>query len=100
MKGRKPSKAEQEWLSKICDLGCIVCLMEGHGYSPAMPHHLIGKTAIGAHFETIPLCHAHHQGGYDNEECVSRHPYKARFEARYGTESELLQETIRRLNEG
>jgi hypothetical protein len=32
-----------------------------------------------------------------NPEYTSRHPYKKRFEARYGTEAELLEETNRRL---
>lgn len=42
------------------------------------------------HLFTIPLCHPHHQGGFNDAEIVSRHPYKRAFEARYGTELELL----------
>jgi hypothetical protein len=38
----------------------------------------------------LPLCDpGHHQNGAQLG-LVSRHPYKARFEARYGAEFELL----------
>lgn len=91
MKGRTPTKAEREWMNAITGLGCIVCWVHKGCQTPAMPHHIDGKTKPDAHFNTIPLCHLHHQGGADCHEYVSRHPYKARFEQRYGTEQELLQ---------
>lgn len=97
MKGRAPNSEEKLWLSRICELGCIVCLDDMDVYSPGMPHHMDGKTKEGAHLKTICLCHMRHQSGKDNLECVSRHPYKARFEARYGTEQELLEKTRDRL---
>ena len=97
MKGRKPVLEEKKWLSKISEMGCIVCLEEMGIYSPAMPHHIDGKTKPGAHFNTIPLCHQHHQSGRCDQECVSRHPYKAMFAKKYGTEAELLQKTRDRL---
>lgn len=97
MKGKAPNKEEKQWLSDICELGCIVCLEEMGIYSPAMPHHMDGKTKPGAHFKTIPLCHQHHQSGRYATDCVSRHPYKAMFEKIYGTEEELLQKTRERL---
>ena len=92
MKGRKPSTDEQEWLTAICDLGCCVCLLFHETYSPCMPHHIDGKTKPGAHFKSIGLCHNHHQGGYDDDVCVSRHTNKTSFEAKYGTEKELLEQ--------
>ncbi len=88
--GRAATKAEQQWMDAICQLGCIVCIKDLETYSPASPHHISGKTKPGAHMETIPLCFHHHQGGHDDAVCTSRHPYKARFEDRYGTEQELL----------
>ena len=93
MKGRNPNKAEKEWLAKITRLGCIVCWLEHGVETQASPHHIAGKTKPGAHMKTIPLCGLHHQGGQDCPEYTSRHPHKARFEARYGTEDYLLEKT-------
>ena len=95
MKGRTPTKREREWLNAITDLGCIVCRLFVGTRSEASPHHIDGKTKPEAHMKTIPLCFLHHQAGSDNEAYTSRHPYKARFEARYGSEESLLAETRR-----
>ena len=97
--GRKPNKEEQEWLNKICELGCIICILEMGVYSPASPHHIDGKTKEGSHLKTIPLCGLHHQGGEHNEQYTSRHPYKDRFEKRYGTEESLLKKVREMVNE-
>lgn len=97
MKGRAPNAEERLWLSRSCELGCIVCLEFEGTYSPACPHHMDGKTKPEAHLKTIPLCGLHHQGGADNASYTSRHPYKARFEQRYGSEQELLEKTRDRL---
>jgi hypothetical protein len=53
-------------------------------------HHVLsGGRRIG-HLSTLPLCDpGHHQGG-QSLGMVSRHPWKAQFEAKYGTEQELL----------
>ena len=91
MKSRNPTAEEKRWMSSISQIGCIVCLLEHEVYSPAMIHHIDGKVKPGAHFKTLPLCFNHHQSGKDCEEYTSRHPYKARFEARYGAELELLE---------
>lgn len=83
------TKAEQEWMDKIVRLGCIVCANEGN-FTPAVVHHLLkGPRRIG-HLFTIPLCPAHHSSGLYNKRLISRHPWKRAFEARYGTEAELL----------
>ena len=80
--------AEQKWLDTITDLGCIVCRTLGCGYVPAEPHHLLrGGRRIG-HESTIPLCPPHHRTGQG--EAIARHPNKARFEAAYGSETDLL----------
>jgi len=87
MKGRTPTKAEKEWMSKVADLGCIVCKHQFLIYSPAAIHHIDGKTKPDAHFKTLPLCPAHHQtGGYG----VALHAGRAEWEKRYGTQAELL----------
>lgn len=90
-------------MDAIVQLGCIVCREDMGVLSPAEVHHLDGKTVEGAHFRSIPLCYHHHRAGCDTPACTSRHPYKARFEARYGGEESLWEQTrelVRQLSEG
>lgn len=88
------TKAEKQWMDAITQMGCVVCYMRGFPGMPAVPHHMLddGGRRIG-HFWTIPLCAGHHQYPEKGSGKISRHPNKARFEAAYGTEEELLAET-------
>lgn len=87
---RTPTVAERAWMDWITAQGCIACRLDGLGFRPAAVHHILrGGQRIG-HLDTLPLCDpGHHQQGQQFG-MVSRHPWKARFEARYGTEQELL----------
>ena len=87
------SKAEQEWFQKITLIGCICCLEQGHPGTPAEVHHLLSGGRRMGHLFTIPLCAPGHHRYGDGVQKISRHPYKARFEAAYGTEAELLART-------
>ena len=89
MKGRTPTKAEKEHMDKVRDLGCIICRQQGKGRRPSEIHHVYGKTKKDAYFKVLPLCFEHHRMGSDKEP-ISRHPYKTRFVAAYGTEESLL----------
>jgi len=89
--GRTPTKEERKHMDALVSLGCIVCRLHHGCYTPATVHHIAGKTKPGAHLLTLGLCGIHHQGGRDCQEYTSRHPYKAAFERRYGTEMELLE---------
>ena len=93
MKSHTPNREEKEWMDLITQIGCIVCLMQWDVQTPAEVHHIEGKTEPGSHLKTIPLCYAHHRAGKDTPAWVSRHPYKAKFEERYGTEEELYERT-------
>jgi hypothetical protein len=88
------TKAEQQWMDAITQLGCIVCHLQGRGYVPCDVHHMLsGGRRIG-HLATIGLCSpGHHRNAQAWTGEVSRHPTKAQFEERYGTEEELLQKT-------
>lgn len=84
------NKADKDRLSKIASMPCIVCQNEGLGETPSEIHHIVeGKKRLG-HDKTIGLCFHHHRSGVDCELYTSRHPYKSRWESRYGTEYELL----------
>lgn len=94
------NKSEALHLDRVQQLGCIACWIDGL-YSPAEIHHLLeGGRRIG-HKYVLPLCFPHHRGGFDGAgaSAVSRHPYKARFESKYGTEQELLAMVEKRLYE-
>ena len=83
------TKAEREHMSKVASLGCLVC------QRPANVHHIrpigLGIGNRSSHYETIPLCHDHHQGQF------SIHNSKQEFEDKYGTEKELLNKTLMEL---
>ena len=92
------TKAEQEWMDSITQLGCIVCLREGFGYVPAAVHHLLHGGRRIDHLNTIPLCDpGHHQNAPYSSGQISRHPNKRAFEQRYGAERELLEDARQRV---
>lgn len=85
-----PTKAERAWMDAIVELGCIACLLDGYSPRPTAVHHMLsGGRRIG-HLSTIGLCDpGHHQNGL-HIGLTCRHPWKAAFEAQYGTEANLL----------
>lgn len=93
MKGRTPTKAEQEHMDRVRDIGCAICWREHNIYSPAAIHHVRGKTQPGAHFQVIGLCGAHHQGGYG----IGFHAGRRTWEEKFGTQAELLAWVAERL---
>ena len=84
---KKPAtKAESDHMGEVAALGCIICRR------PAEVHHIAGHGMRASHYETIPLCPDHHRNGND---CV--HAGRRTFEAKFGTEKELLAKTLTRL---
>jgi len=91
------TKAEKQRFQQLVDIGCVVCLRSGYGYSQPEIHHL--RTGAGAgqkSKDTIPLCPQHHRiGGYG----IAIHAGQKEFEKRYGTEQFLLEYTNKFLGE-
>ena len=86
-------RSESQWLDRVASLGCIVCRNEGR-HSDAQIHHLRTGRGLGQrspHFLVIPLCPDHHQNGGVG---VAYHASPKQFEALYGTELDLLAQTI------
>lgn len=84
------TSSEKLHLDAVQALGCIVCRLQ-QVYSPAEIHHILDGGRRKGHRFVIPLCVPHHRAGSGGAGgFISRHPYKARFESEYGTESELL----------
>jgi hypothetical protein len=88
------TKDERKHYERLSQLGCIVCRNLGFGYSQPHIHHIRHGAGIGqkSHWSVaIPLCPLHHQnGGFG----VALHAGQKTFERKYGTESELLHQTL------
>lgn len=88
MKGRTPTIKQKHFHDDLCrHVGCVACRFEGGFNDYVSVHHIDGRTKPEAHWLVLPLCGAHHQ---DNGTAVAVHPYKARFEERYGAQMDLL----------
>lgn len=93
------TKAEHFWIDHAVRLGCVVCRNLGQGATPAVFHHLrlgMGAAMRNGNAIGIPLCPTHHQGGGHG---VSYHDGPKTFERMYGTELELLNQTILEVSE-
>jgi hypothetical protein len=100
MKGRPPTADEARFMSAIADLGCVACRHDGWSNPDVSVHHIDGRTKPGAHLLVLPLCAGHHQDGTGtNPTLIAVHPYKARFEARYGAQLALLAECVEMLRQ-
>lgn len=88
---RAATNEEERWLKAICEFGCVACWLDGSPWrEPAVHHILRGGRRMG-HLHSLPLCDpGHHQSGQQFG-MISRHPWKAQFEAKYGTEQQLLE---------
>ena len=84
-------KSEKEHLKKVAELNCIVCAKLGYHDTPAEIHHIpsgaFGKRS--SHYNVIPLCPYHHRTS--NE---SYHLNPLWFTQQFGTQTELLNETL------
>jgi hypothetical protein len=92
MKSRSVTKEDQALWDALASIGCICCLLDGRQNAFVSIHHIAGRTQPGAHKKVIPLRAQHHQ--HDDTDPAGRigvHPYRARFEAKYGSQLELLE---------
>lgn len=89
---RPPTREEAAWMDAITALGCIACRLDGHYGTPGAVHHILRGGVRMGHLYTICLCDpGHHQNGGPDK--ISRHPWKTRFEDRYGSEALLLEKS-------
>lgn len=90
------TKAERQHLSRLAELGCVLCIRLGYYATPAEIHHIRdgqGMSQRASHFDAVPLCWRHHRGG-EGLHGMGR----SCFERYYGvTETELLAEARRLL---
>lgn len=85
-----PSKSEKAFWDRLANIvGCIACRIDGVINTHCSIHHIDGRTKPDAHKRVLPLCDRHHQTG--GPEAPSVHPWKKRFETKYGKQDELLE---------
>jgi len=88
---KTPTKAERAHMNAMAATGCIIC------ERPAELHHPRHGAGIGqraSHMDVIPLCErCHRTGGHG----VALHAGIKTFEANFGTEHELLEKAMKRL---
>jgi hypothetical protein len=88
------TKDEQQHLDRVAALGCIVCRKLNYGETPAEIHHIRAGSGAGQradHHCVIPLCATHHRTGGHG---VAIHAGQRTWEAKFGTEEELLTQTL------
>ena len=86
------SKEIKELWSRMADYGCVACKKDGVYNNYVSIHHIDGRTKKGAHRRVLPLCGPHHQTG--GEDAPAIHPFKRRFEDKYGKQMDLLREMM------
>ena len=85
-------KREAEYLSKVADIGCIICYRAGYTGTPAEIHHIrglgLGMGVRNSHYNVLPLCPEHHRGntGYHG---MGRKAFERKYEV---TEADLQQQ--------
>ena len=96
---RKPNAAERYYMELVAELGCLVCRNQGLGYVPCQLHHIrdgYGISQRAPHYLVVPLCPEHHKDGGNG---VAFHAGKQTFQGLYGSEMDLLAQTIELLNQ-
>lgn len=88
-----------EHMGRVAALGCVLCRLLGHGFTPAVVHHVRegqGAAQRASNFLTVPLCPSHHTGD------MGIHGLgRSGFESMYRlTELDLLADTIEQLMYG
>lgn len=85
------SDESARWDRLAKEIGCVACMKDGNFNDYVSIHHVDGRTKPGCHALVLPLCSGHHQAGAGvDKSMLAVHPWKARFEARYGTQEELM----------
>jgi hypothetical protein len=88
------------WDRLATEIGCVACMLDHRRNTYVSIHHTDGRTKPGCHKLVLPLCAPHHQqDDTDPLQRIAVHPNKARFEARYGSQAELMAICEQILNE-
>lgn len=63
-KTKHKTKADEQRMDVITEIGCIICLTQGRDFVPCTVHHITdtGHRVEDEHQNTVGLCPWHHQG--------------------------------------
>ena len=87
------NREERDYQRDVREIGCICCLISLNVRSDCDIHHILsGGKRIGE-MHVLGLCPSHHRSGLNNDVVTSRHPWRTAFQARYGTEEQLMART-------
>ena len=93
-------KREKEYLSKVADIGCIICYRLGYVGTPAEIHHIrglgLGMGVRNSHDNVIPLCPEHHRGTNAGYHGMGRKAWEKKHET---NEQQLLLQVKELLND-
>ncbi|MVW72152.1 Ref family recombination enhancement nuclease [Bordetella sp. 15P40C-2] len=96
MKGISPTAEQRQFHDLLCAVvGCVACRLHGVINTHVSVHHIDGRTKKLAHWLVLPLCAGHHQEGTGAPGMIAVHPWKARFEQKYGKQLDLLRRCVR-----
>lgn len=112
LKGRPYNAQEKRLAAKLASIGCICCINQGWvnahsshetGLQFISLHHVEGRTKPWAHAKVLPLCHYHHQTEAPANAPADLFPLhgnaKTRWEQVNGTQTALLDQAYRMINE-
>jgi 5-methylcytosine-specific restriction endonuclease McrA len=95
----KLTKDQKKYLSKVANLGCIICTRLGYAGTPSEIHHIrglgLGMGVRNSHDNVIPLCPSHHRGN-DGYHGMGRKAFERKYEV---TETQLLEQVKEMLND-
>lgn len=95
MKGRAPTAEQKRFHDMLAnEIGCIASRKDGFFDPVVSIHHIDGRTKPDAHWLVLPLSAGNHQDGTGAPGRLAVHPWKTRFEAKYGAQRDLLRECI------
>lgn len=86
MAKKRATAEERKWMQRVSELSCAAC-----GAYEVTVHHCRINTGMGvrpSHYDTIPLCHHHHQGA-EGIHTIG----KKTWEAKYGSQQDMLEKT-------
>ena len=99
MAGRPRTAREKQFHDAVASLGCIACLKDGNHNPVVSIHHIEGRASESSHMKVLPLCAGHHQDGTGIAGLIAVHPWKKRFQKKYGDQYKLLGEVKSMLQE-
>lgn len=93
-----PTAEQRRRWSRICEHGCLACMIDGNPGTPGEIHHC-KEHGRRMHSRTVCLCPPHHKPTSAIKGVLNRHLNPIEFRDRYGSDVELHKKTCELLGE-